>query len=137
MLFHKLHRLGQMADQPFVAADIRARQYAVLKAIADSSTPTIQTDLVRMTGVDRSTLAGIVRRLEKTGMVTRKRGKTSGGEKDDRCVVVTLTATGRTYINRADSIASKTDQFIMDRIKPAHRAAFLKAIDDILSPAAA
>ncbi|MGE0022289.1 MAG: MarR family transcriptional regulator, partial [Hyphomicrobium sp.] len=61
---HLLHRAGQCADEMFAVsvgeAGLTPRQYAVMAAIAKSDEPS-QTTLVEATGIDRSTMADIVR----------------------------------------------------------------------------
>ena len=51
---HLLHRAGQCADELFASnvgdSDLTPRQFAVLKAIADSNEPS-QTGMVQTTGV--------------------------------------------------------------------------------------
>ena len=54
-----------------------------------------QTRLVELTGVDRSTLADVVRRLLATGHITRRRSKS-----DSRAYVVRLTEQGRLAAQR-------------------------------------
>ena len=71
---HLLHRAGQCAEVLFTnetgKADLTPRQYAILASVAQN--PDIsQTGLVEQTGVDRSTLADIVRRLVKKGLLQR------------------------------------------------------------------
>ena len=75
---HLLHRAGQFAGDVFVSEmgddGLTPRQYAVLVAVAESEGLS-QTDLVGRTGVDRSTLADIVRRMIKKGLISRQRTK--------------------------------------------------------------
>src|SRR5262245_8283548 len=62
---HLLHRAGQCASDIFqgemATGDLTPRQYAVLVAVSQNEGLS-QTHLVEKTGVDRSTLADIVRR---------------------------------------------------------------------------
>jgi DNA-binding MarR family transcriptional regulator len=86
---HLLHRAGQCAEVLFTnetgKADLTPRQYAILASVAQN--PDIsQTGLVEQTGVDRSTLADIVRRLVKKGLLQRKRTR-----RDARMYAVRLT----------------------------------------------
>ena len=63
---HLLHRAGQRAGEVFareMGSDLTPRQYAVLASVAKSEGLS-QTDLVAATGIDRSTLADVVRRAE-------------------------------------------------------------------------
>jgi DNA-binding MarR family transcriptional regulator len=63
-------------------------QLLALAAIADQVLPS-QTDLTRTTGIDRSTLATILRRLETDGLIARTRI-----ERDRRAYALALTANG-------------------------------------------
>lgn len=139
MLVHSLHRLGQLADAPFVNAKLSARQYAALLAIrnvSDKGRPAIQKDVIEATGIDRSTVTDICKRLAKQGYVNRQRGNASTGIHDERCMVLTMTSAGKDYIARAEKIAAATEKSLLDRIAPSRRPAFLKAIDDIIGTAA-
>ena len=66
-LIHALHRASQVAEDRFARElgdiDITPRQLAVIDAHDGPS----QTDIVEESGIDRSTLADIVRRLVKRG----------------------------------------------------------------------
>lgn len=87
---HWLHRATQVADTYFDQAVTRVthRQFAVLAAL-EAAPNQSQTDLVRCVGIDRSTLAAIVKRLIKSGLVTRRRTK-----RDARAYEVRLTDQG-------------------------------------------
>ena len=75
---HLLHRAGQCAGEIFLtemgAADLTPRQYAVLVTVSLWEGLS-QTELVEKTGIDRSTLADIVRRMLKKGYLQRRRTK--------------------------------------------------------------
>ena len=68
---HLLHRAGQCADELFASqvkeSDLTPRQFVVLTAVAGIEEPS-QTTLVQKTGIDRSTVADIVRRLVERGL---------------------------------------------------------------------
>ncbi|HRN83779.1 MAG TPA: helix-turn-helix domain-containing protein, partial [Hyphomicrobium sp.] len=89
---HLLHRAGQCADELFALrvgeAGLTPRQFAVMTAIANSEEPS-QTTLVERTGIDRSTMADIVRRLTARGLVQRRRTR-----RDARRYAVRLTDKG-------------------------------------------
>jgi DNA-binding MarR family transcriptional regulator len=65
---HLLHRASQAVEEIFQAAggdsDLTPRQLAVLATVAGNEGLS-QTDIVNLTGIDRSTLADIVKRLSK------------------------------------------------------------------------
>ncbi len=68
---------------------VTATQAQVLCALLNSEGGS-QTILVSKTGIDRSTLADVVRRLLKRGLIARKRTK-----EDQRAYAVRLTPEGR------------------------------------------
>ena len=71
-IIHLLHRASQRASEIFAQEtrdfDLTARQYAVITTVAQHEGLS-QTDLVRLTGIDRSTLADVVQRLLKRGVI--------------------------------------------------------------------
>lgn len=82
-------------------------QLAVLEAISMGGPPS-QTDLVDRTGIDRSTLADIVRRLRDVGMLKRQRT-----EKDRRAYAVTLTDAGSRALRDGRRAASKVETLLL------------------------
>ena len=70
---HLLHRAGQCAGDIFQmeigGGDLTPRQYAVLLTVSLNEGLS-QTNLVEKTGIDRSTLADIVRRMLKKGLLS-------------------------------------------------------------------
>ena len=69
--------------------DLTPRQYAVLLTVAQNEGLN-QTQLVELTGIDRSTLADVVRRMLKKGLLQRRRTRD-----DARAYAVKLTDEGR------------------------------------------
>jgi DNA-binding MarR family transcriptional regulator len=71
---HLLHRAYQAVDYLFAEETktngLTARQLAVLVTISQNEGLS-QTDIVECTGVDRSTLADVVRRLKRKGLLQR------------------------------------------------------------------
>ena len=67
--FHLLHLAGQRADNLFAdqGSPLTPRQYVVL-AMLEGGEGGSQTDIVRATGIDRSTLAVLVKRLVTVGL---------------------------------------------------------------------
>jgi DNA-binding MarR family transcriptional regulator len=123
---HLLHRAGQCADEMFslslTAGSMTPRQYAVLKAVEASSEPS-QTTLVEMTGIDRSTVADIVRRLVERGLVQRRRTR-----RDARMYALRLTAKGHSALRSAEPAAQTTDEKLLAALAPAERRAFIDAL---------
>jgi len=136
---HLLHRAGQCAEVLFTnetgKADLTPRQYAILASV--SQNPDIsQTGLVEQTGVDRSTLADIVRRLVKKGLLQRKRTR-----RDARMYAVRLTQKGQSALSTIKPAAARVDQRLLAVLKADQRGSFLEALGEIVramnSPAAA
>jgi DNA-binding MarR family transcriptional regulator len=123
---HLLHRAGQCADEIFSLSlppgTMTPRQYAILKAVEASTEPS-QTTLVEMTGIDRSTVADIVRRLVERGLLQRRRTR-----RDARMYALRLTAKGVTALRNAEPAAQSTDDKLLAALQPGERAVFLDAL---------
>ena len=89
---HLLHRALQLGLELYAdevgAKGVTQRQFAVLSAVA-AEDGLSQTQLVRMTGIDRSTVAELVNRMTKQGLLARSRIET-----DARTNAVRLTEAG-------------------------------------------
>ena len=120
-----MHRAGQCADELFALnvgdAELTPRQFAVLRAIADSDEPS-QTTLVEKTGIDRSTMADIVRRLNSKGLLQRRRTR-----RDARMYAVRLTDRGIAALKLAEPAARSTDERILASLA-AHPARGIPAL---------
>jgi len=131
---HLLHRAVQ------IAADLHAeqagpegltpRQFAILAAVAETEGAT-QSQLVRSTGVDRSTLAELLTRLMVRGLVLRLRS-----EGDARANQVTLTESGRAVLAAAQPLAASADLALLARLPEDRRARFLKDLRRLVVGAA-
>lgn len=127
---HLLHRAGQCADELFAiqigASDLTPRQYVVMKAVAASDEPS-QTTLVEKTGIDRSTLADIVRRLVAKGLLQRRRTR-----RDARMYAVRLTDKGTAALRAADPAARVTDERLLSALPASQRDAFVEALRRVI-----
>ena len=125
---HLLHRAGQCAGDIFHAemkdGDLTPRQLAVLVTVAGNEGLS-QTGLVDRTGIDRSTLADIVRRMQRKGLLQRRRTR-----EDARAYAVKLTDEGRRLLRVAEPLAKRVDERILDALPTKQRDQF---IDDLLS----
>jgi len=125
---HLLHRAGQCAGDIFHAemqdGDLTPRQLAVLVTVAQNEGLS-QTGLVDRTGIDRSTLADIVRRMQKKGLLHRKRTK-----EDARAYAVRLTDEGRRVLRAAEPLARRVDERVLEALPTRQREQF---IDDLLA----
>ncbi len=90
---HLLHRASQRADGLFARqvrpSDLTPRQFIVLQAVADKNGLS-QTDIMAVTGIDRSSTAALVRTLVKNGLLKRRRTR-----RDARVYAVRITSSGR------------------------------------------
>jgi MarR family transcriptional regulator, temperature-dependent positive regulator of motility len=127
---HLLHRAGQCAEVLFTnetgKTDLTPRQYAILATV--SQNPDVsQTGLVEQTGVDRSTLADIVRRLVKKGLLQRKRTR-----RDARMYAVRLTQKGQNALNAVKPAAARVDQRLLSALGTEERGVFIGALGEIV-----
>lgn len=126
-VIHLLHNAGQAADKAFEkavgVAGITPRQCAVLIAIRDAKEPPSQTHLVSATGVDRSTMTGIVRRLVTRKLVSRKRKR-----KDARAYAVELTEQGHVVADAVEEAAKETSRMLVRQLPRDVRVPFTNAL---------
>lgn len=130
-LGHLLHRAQQRTDEVFATLhgddNATLRQFAVLAAISEQNGLT-QTDLVRITGVDRSTLTDMMKRLEHKGLVERERT-----EKDKRAKTVRLTKKGRARLEEAAPHAMAADEALLEALPRNKRRAFLGTLEGLIA----
>ena len=129
-LTHLLHRAGQCATDAFqrFAGDqpVTARQFAVLMAVARMDGAS-QMDVVKMTGIDRSTLADMVARMLVKGLLERQRSKLDG-----RAYALSLTAEGRAVLDRSIPAASRADAFLLSTLDTVQRDQLVTVLDKLL-----
>jgi DNA-binding MarR family transcriptional regulator len=110
-MIHLLHRASQRASEIFAIEtrdfDLTARQFAVLTTVAQHEGLS-QTDLVRLTGIDRSTLADVVQRLLRRGIIERTRTM-----QDGRTYAVTLSAQGRELLDAIKPSVRRADRAVL------------------------
>jgi DNA-binding MarR family transcriptional regulator len=129
-VLHLLHRSGQQAEVLFMRQnnneDMTPRQYAVLITV-EANEDISQTGLVEATGIDRSTLADVVRRLVSRGWLARKRTK-----HDARMYAVRLTAKGKTALDGARPAAKKADDIVLATLPARQRQEFLETLAQVV-----
>ena len=128
---HLLHRVLQLAldiyGDEFGPGAITQRQYAVLAAVAAHEGAT-QTDLVRVTGIDRSTLADMAARMITKGLLERERSVV-----DARANAVRLTDQGRAALEEARPKAAAADARLLKLLAGGNRRdAFLGLLKDLV-----
>jgi DNA-binding MarR family transcriptional regulator len=126
---HLLHRALQMAlDYHSEAAGsgaVTQRQYTVLAAAAAHDGLT-QNDLVRATGIDRSTLADLVARMLVKGLLIRERSATDG-----RANSVRVSQAGRAALAAGAAPAGAADARLLSALSAKKRDGFLKTLTAI------
>ncbi|OLF75336.1 MarR family transcriptional regulator [Maricaulis sp. W15] len=123
---HLLHRSQQFAAERFTkamaGAKLTQRQFAVLHATAQEEGLT-QTQLVKSTGIDRSTLAELVARMVKNGLLEREKLAD-----DARANAVKLTESGRALLEAATLGAMEADKAILSALPKNKRASFIETL---------
>jgi DNA-binding MarR family transcriptional regulator len=121
---HLLHRAGQHAEGVF-ARELPAltpRQFAILVCLNGHSVLS-QSDMVARTGIDRSTVADLVRRVAKKGLLRRRRNR-----EDARAYDVELTNAGRATLRSIEPKARRVEATILSALSQNERKAFLEAL---------
>jgi len=126
---HLLHRVLQIALDVYAEETgpgaVTQRQFAVLTAVAENEGLT-QTDLVRATGIDRSTLADLVARMLSKGLLARERSAT-----DARANTVRLSEAGRAALEAARPKVEAADRRILSMLPGTKRQGFLKVLAEM------
>jgi DNA-binding MarR family transcriptional regulator len=126
---HLLHRASQYANQIYsreVGDDtLSARQFAVLLTV-DQHEGLSQTDLVNMTGIDRSTLADMISRMLDKDLLRRKRT-----ESDARANSVSITTSGKRTLTTVLARVAKAESQILAPLPSGKRADFVKMLTAI------
>lgn len=130
---HLLRRANQYANDLYTneqdAKVLTQRQFAVLFAV-DRNEGMTQTELVDATGIDRSTLADMIVRMQNRDLLARKRT-----EEDQRANSVKITAQGRRALKAAMPAVLKSEARILEALPARLRVDFIKCLT-ILAKAA-
>jgi DNA-binding MarR family transcriptional regulator len=130
-LSHLLRRAQQFAYDQFVQqmgdSSITPRQFIVLFAVNEEEGLS-QTDLVNRTGIDRSTLADMISRMIKNGLLARKRTA-----EDARANAVRLTAAGRRALNSSLPRAVAAEKALLDLLPKTVQADLVKGLTQLAS----
>ena len=127
---HLLHRALQRAldiyAEEFGEGGVTQRQFAVLAA-ADERSGATQADLVRITGIDRSTLADMARRMIGKNLLERERSNV-----DARANAVRLTEAGRAVLAEARPKMAAVDSRLLKLISGGgRRVVFVSLLRDL------
>lgn len=127
---HMLHRAGQCAEVLFGSATaaykLTPRQFAVLLTIVGDEGLN-QTAIVERTGIDRSTMADMVKRLSKKGLLQRRRTRV-----DARAYAIKLTDEGKRLVKAVEPLANRVDDKLLKTLSAARSTAFLRSLETII-----
>lgn len=130
---HLLRRAEQFAAELFARSELHdgvtLRQTVLLAAIAEAEGAS-QSDLVRTTGVDRSTLAEMMARMEKKGLIAR-----AAAADDGRAKSVRLTAGGRRRLDAVLPAIAKVDRSLLAALPASKRKAFQAILAELAEAA--
>lgn len=120
---HLLHRVLQLSLDIYGAESgddgPTQRQFAVMEAVAAQEGLT-QTDLVRATGIDRSTLADLVTRMTTKGLLLREQSTL-----DARAKVVRLSPEGAALLDATRPHVESADKRLLALLPKAKRDSFV------------
>lgn len=127
---HLLHRAGQCAAEIFQTelgdGGLTPRQYVVLVTV--SQNPGLnQTQLVERTGIDRSTIADIVMRMTKKGLLQRRRTR-----EDARAYSVRLTEAGSCALDAAEPVSRRVDERILATLTSGQRHRMMQHLNTMV-----
>ena len=129
-LSHLLHRAQQMAATQSAGALRRAgvtlRQFSVLAAASQEAQPS-QSRLVEMTGIDRSTLADMLQRMEQSGLIERTKSADDGRAKS-----VSLTAKGTKALEMAAPSVREADDLLINTLAKNRRTSFMDLLNTLI-----
>lgn len=130
---HLIHRALQLALDIYAEETgpdgLTQRQFAVLEAVSHKAGLT-QTDLVRATGIDRSTLADLVARMTTKGLLDREKSAI-----DARAKAVRLSAAGEAALDAARPRVEAADKRIMALLPKGKRDGFLELLGELAGEA--
>lgn len=137
-----IRRANQLVDETFLILarkhplldefEVTARQLAVILVVA-AERGLSQTRICELTGIDRSTLADIVRRLVKRGILARRRTK-----EDARMYAVGLTDIGESILKAGVQAADAVEEKILAALgSETARDSFISQLDKVNAALAA
>jgi len=130
---HLLRRCVQYANDLFSREsggnDLTKQQFTVLAAVEQNEGMS-QTDLVAITGIDRSTLAEMIRRMIDKGLLDRERT-----EADQRANSVRIAMAGKKALRGARTASDRVERALLASLNTADRARFVKMLSTVVSDA--
>ncbi len=128
-LYHLLKRAAQVAADIFSEqagrSSLTQRQYALLHALSRHNGAS-QMQLVKLTGIDRSTLADMARRLEERGLIRRRSSR-----RDKRAKSLHLTQKGRIALQDVEPLMAEVDRRMLGVLSAEQKTQFIDALKRI------
>jgi DNA-binding MarR family transcriptional regulator len=118
---------GDLYARETGARDLTKQQFTLLSAL-EHRDGVSQTVLVETTGIDRSTLAEMVRRMRERGLLSRERT-----EEDMRANAVAITQGGRKALKSARLAAERAERMFLEALPAAERPRLVKLLATIAS----
>jgi DNA-binding MarR family transcriptional regulator len=131
-LFRRCHQFfGDLYAMESGARELTPQQFTVLAAL-EHNEGVSQTALVEITGIDRSTLAEMARRMVDKGLLERERT-----EEDQRANAVVITANGRKALRSARLAAERAERQLLDSLQASDRVKLIRYLSQIANAAEA
>jgi DNA-binding MarR family transcriptional regulator len=122
---------GDLYAREAGSRELTKQQFILLCALEQHDGAS-QTVLVDVTGIDRSTLAEMVRRMLEKGLLSRERT-----EEDQRANAVAISPAGRKALRSARNVADRAERLLLDALPVPERQKFVKSLSQIASAAEA
>src|ERR1700744_1752638 len=116
---------GDLYSREAGSRELTKQQFTLLCALEQNEGAS-QTTLVEITGIDRSTLAEMVRRMLERGLLSRERT-----EEDQRANAIAISPTGRKALRAARNAADRAERALLDALPAPERLKFVKSLSQI------
>jgi MarR family transcriptional regulator, lower aerobic nicotinate degradation pathway regulator len=126
---HQIH-LALFAEE-CGAFGVTPVQYSIMTAV-ERQPRLDQASLCEQVGIDRATMADVLGRLEKRGLVARVRSGT-----DQRMKLASITTAGRRLLARIDPHARRAHERTVDALPDEERAVFVESLRHLVEGAPA
>jgi len=118
---------GDLYTHESGASELTKQQFTLLAAL-EHNEGVSQTALVDITGIDRSTLAEMVRRMLDKGLLSRERT-----EEDQRANAVAISPSGRKALRTARTASDRAEKKMLETLPPAERPRLVRLLSEIAS----
>jgi DNA-binding MarR family transcriptional regulator len=116
---------GDLYARESGARELTKQQYTLLAALEHNDGAS-QTVLVEITGIDRSTLAEMVRRMLERGLLSRERT-----EEDQRANAVAISPAGRKALRSARNASDRAEKALLEALPIPDRQKFVRSLAQI------